>query len=339
MSGSEHHSAPPAWEDIVRRVLALVYAEFGARVQYVDQPGTEALDPNVVEAPVVMPDGSQRGALRMVRAVGRDGDLRVARLLAGLMAERMALASPVDVAGVARAAQIRTVLRGGELDLVFQPIVDLRTDDTVGVEALARFPDGEAPDRWFADAETVGLGVELELLAVRCALTALPTLADSTYLSVNVSPATLGSPALARLLRRAPAHRVVLELTEHAAVGDYLTLNAAIRRLRARGTRLAIDDAGSGFASLRHILRLAPDIIKLDVSLTNGIDADPVLRALADALSSFAAAIDVTVIAEGVETEREVDTLRLLGVVYGQGYFLHRPTVLAGPGISRTTPG
>jgi EAL domain-containing protein (putative c-di-GMP-specific phosphodiesterase class I) len=117
----------------------------------------------------------------------------------------------------------------------------------------------------------------------------------------------------------------VLELTEHASVGNYGRLADALDPLRVRGVRVAVDDAGAGFASFRHILNLNPDIIKLDMALTRGIQADPVRRALASALVTFARELHAVIVAEGIETEAELKALRSLGVGYGQGFFLARP--------------
>ena len=117
----------------------------------------------------------------------------------------------------------------------------------------------------------------------------------------------------------------MIEITEHAPVADYDALAQAIRPLRAHGVRLAVDDAGAGFASLRHILRLSPDVIKLDRALTAEIDSDAPREALAAALILFASRIGSTVVAEGIEREEELRTLRNLGVLYGQGYYLARP--------------
>jgi EAL domain-containing protein (putative c-di-GMP-specific phosphodiesterase class I) len=222
---------------------------------------------------------------------------------------------------------IRRVLADESLWTVFQPICDLYDGTIVGYEALSRFPEPpkRTPDRWFGDAAALGLGVALEVLAVRRALNALNELPEHVYLSVNISPAAATSEDLADALEDVPVERLVLEITEHAEVADYEILNAAIARLRRRGARLAVDDTGAGFASMRHVLRLAPDIVKLDTTLTQDIDNDSVLRALGFSLKSFASAIDAQVIAEGIETEREVDALRFLGVRYGQGFFLSRP--------------
>jgi EAL domain-containing protein (putative c-di-GMP-specific phosphodiesterase class I) len=123
-------------------------------------------------------------------------------------------------------------------------------------------------------------------------------------------------------------NRLVLEMTEHAVVEDYDALQAALAQLRRFGIRVAVDDAGAGFASLRHILSLVPEFIKLDRSLTSGIDSDLPKRALARGLISFAQEIGTSVIGEGVETASELEALRELGVGFAQGYYLGRPVPL-----------
>jgi EAL domain-containing protein (putative c-di-GMP-specific phosphodiesterase class I) len=122
-----------------------------------------------------------------------------------------------------------------------------------GAEALARFqisPD-RGPERWFAEAGEVGLRGELELTALRHALEKLSDLPNRIFLSVNISPTTLRSVAFLKVIRGADPRRIVVEVTEHTAVDDYDALNSAVARVRALGVRLAIDDAGAGFASLR----------------------------------------------------------------------------------------
>jgi EAL domain-containing protein (putative c-di-GMP-specific phosphodiesterase class I) len=226
-----------------------------------------------------------------------------------------------------RRMRIEDVLRGPGLAVVFQPIVELRGGTMIGAEALARFAHEptRTPDVWFAEATEVGLGIELELSAISAALVEFEHLPSGTYLSLNASPETVSSDGLVDVLASAPGERLVIEVTEHAPVADYDALNAKLDVLRARGVRLAVDDAGAGFASLRHILRLAPDIIKLDITLTRGIDADPVKRALASSLVTFAPEIDAAITAEGVETADELEALRALGVDSAQGYYLARP--------------
>lgn len=227
-----------------------------------------------------------------------------------------------------RTARIERAVAGHGWHLVFQPIVDLASREVTGVEALARFTDPPGPPQaWFAEAAAVGLGVELELSAADAALRALRRIPERAYLAINVSHRTVLSPTLAETLRPF-ADRVVLELTEHERIDDYEQLERALDALRSLGVRVAIDDAGAGFASLRHILNIRPDIMKLDVDLTRGIDSDHARRALSVALISFAEEMGMTIVAEGVETEEELRALRELGVRLGQGYHLGRPAPL-----------
>ena len=227
--------------------------------------------------------------------------------------------------------RVRAVLAGDALSMVFQPIVELGRGGTVGMEALARFAvePRRPPDVWFAEAAAVGLLVDLELAAVDAALAQFDRVGPRTYVSVNLSPESVMSPRLLPVVAGHPGERIVIEVTEHAPVEDYETVNAALASLRAQECRLAIDDTGAGFASLRHILRLAPEVIKLDLSLTQGLDSDPARRALATALIFFAGEIGATIVAEGIETQAEVDALRTLGVGFGQGYFFGRPGPLS----------
>ena len=231
-----------------------------------------------------------------------------------------------------REERIRRVLDDDLLHMVYQPICTL-AGSTIGAEALARFHGrpSRGPLRWFAEADEVGLLRELELAAVRVALTALPDLPEHVFLSVNVSPATLATPGFLRLIAGSDGARVVVEITEHARIHDYESLGEALDAVRAFGVRVAIDDAGAGFASLRHILRLEPEFIKLDRTLIGAIETDRSRQALAAGLISFAEKIDATIVAEGIERPAEVDALSDLGVRYGQGYFFARPAALPLP--------
>jgi EAL domain-containing protein (putative c-di-GMP-specific phosphodiesterase class I)/CheY-like chemotaxis protein len=229
-------------------------------------------------------------------------------------------------------ARLERVLAPGAIRAVFQPVVDLEDGRIAGVEALARI-DVEplrSPDLWFADAERAGERISLELAAIRAQVTAFdePAL-GSAYISLNVSPETVLRGDVFDELRLWPSERIVLEVTENEPVVDYDAMGRALAAFRAEGGKLAIDDAGAGFASLRHILDLDPDIIKLDISLTRDIDTHKRRRALATALTAFAKEMGMAVVAEGIETESELATLRTLGVRYGQGFFLRRPGPLA----------
>jgi EAL domain-containing protein (putative c-di-GMP-specific phosphodiesterase class I) len=220
---------------------------------------------------------------------------------------------------------------GDELFLAYQPIFDLEDNRVVGVEALARFksPPDRSTDTWLAEAEAVERLLELELECLRTALRDLDRLPEEVFLSLNISPATAIAPELHEVLDGLPAERLVLEMTEHAKVDDYEGLKAAIGRFRRRGIRLAIDDAGAGFASLRHIVLLHPDLIKLDMTLTRDVHLDETRRALVLALVAFGSQIGATVVAEGVEIAAQLATLRDVGVQFGQGFYLARPQALA----------
>jgi len=227
-----------------------------------------------------------------------------------------------------RIAAVRQALEPGAIRPVFQPIVDLTTGQAVGFEALARF-DVEPvrpPDTWFRMAAGVGLLEDLELAAIREAVARIERLPQGTYLSLNLSPDTAGARDFETALLGLARERTVLEITEHAEVPDYLALREALTPFRNRGARLAVDDAGAGFASLRHILQLEPDIIKLDISITRNVDADRSRHALASALASFGEEMGIELVAEGIETRAELEALQALGVRYGQGYFIGRPS-------------
>ncbi|NHC46048.1 EAL domain-containing protein [Motilibacter aurantiacus] len=233
--------------------------------------------------------------------------------------------------------EVLDLLTDGHLEVAVQPVVCLAGGKPVGLEALARFSAGPAgaplaPAGVFAAAGEAGVGVELEVLSVRRALGLLDRLPAGLWLSVNVSPTTAASRELSgELFRAGPARmrRIVLELTEHAAVEEYDLLVGALEPLREAGVRVAVDDAGAGFASFRHVVRLRPDVVKLDSSLIAGIDADPVRRSLVASLLRFSADIGATVVAEGVETKGELKALGELEVAWGQGYLLGRPGCVA----------
>jgi EAL domain-containing protein (putative c-di-GMP-specific phosphodiesterase class I) len=224
-------------------------------------------------------------------------------------------------------ARVDAAFQPGSLEMAYQPIVDLQTATAVGVEALARFrcEPPRPPNQWFADAAAAGRGIELEIAAIDAAVAALPDLPDGLLLSVNASPATAVSPELERVLASVAGPRIILELTEQSFIDDYDQLLEGLDHIRSQGVRIAVDDAGAGYAGLQQILGLRPDIIKLDLYITHGIHTDPVRRALAASLVSFAGDTGALIVAEGVETPDELQTLQQLGVHWGQGYHLGRP--------------
>ncbi len=226
--------------------------------------------------------------------------------------------------------RIDQVISANDFSIVFQPICDLSSNRITGFESLSRFPGQpqRTPDKWFADATDVGMGPELELLAVRKAIEFLPDLPQGNFISVNVSPAVATQSQLVSLCAVDPGH-VVVELTEHTQVDDYAEIIENLNRLRELGVRIAVDDTGAGFAGLEFLVRLRPDVIKLDRSLVAGIDGDPAKRAMAAALVLFAREIGATVIGEGIETTTELQILTDLGCDWGQGFLLGVPSSMS----------
>jgi EAL domain-containing protein (putative c-di-GMP-specific phosphodiesterase class I) len=218
----------------------------------------------------------------------------------------------------------------GSVSIAFQPIVCLDTGRVAGAEGLCRFPEDTrwTPERCFINASQIGRGVELELLVVHAALQAARALPAGLFVSVNVSSDALAARELLHLLDTAPIRtdRLILGLTEHEPVKDYAATISLRTDLRDRGIRLAVDDAGAGFASFRHIVRLEPDLIKLDRELVRGIDQDHTQRALTKAVLGFTRDVGSSVVAEGIETAGELRTITELGVPAGQGYLLGRPS-------------
>ena len=255
---------------------------------------------------------------------------RVSGTLAGQLGRLRRQEDADQAARQAKYDTVRAALDGDALHMVFQPVIETASGAVLGCEALARFAiePHRGPDKWFADAAEVGLSPALELAAITRALDALPDLPATTFLAVNTSAQTLLGPELLALATPDIAPRLVLELTEHTPIEDYRPVLQALAPLRNRGARLAVDDTGAGYASLRHILTLTPDIIKLDLSLVRGIQHDSARRALAAALISFATDTNTHLIAEGVENADELETLTALGVRWAQGYHLGRPAAL-----------
>ncbi|WP_197023227.1 EAL domain-containing protein [Arthrobacter sp. MA-N2] len=239
--------------------------------------------------------------------------------------------APGNLAADEARARVEGVLTDRTLMTAFQPICCLGTGAVIGAEALTRFVTlpVRSPETWFADAASIGRGPDLEFLAMETALMAAAKLPANLYIAINLSPTACLDSRLGEILQRSrvPAGRVVVEVTERSAVADYEPLAAALVRLRHSGLRVAVDDAGAGFASMRHILQIRPELIKLDRTIIAGIDTDPGQRTLGMAMVSFAKGIGAALIAEGIETDTELTTVTELGMNVGQGYLLGRPSV------------
>jgi EAL domain-containing protein (putative c-di-GMP-specific phosphodiesterase class I) len=285
-----------------------------------------------VSVPIRLSDGRVYGTfccfgLKIASLDGRD--IEAVRMLARLTADYLGVLDADERDVLRRREAITAILDDpAGIKMVFQPLVELESGRLIGLEALARFPAGP-PDQVFSEAWDVGLGVELELKAVRSALAALDGLPSPVRLGVNVSPTTLTTGDFLDLVESVPPGRLTVEVTEHAAVSDYDALRAARDRLSSRRIRLAIDDVGMGFSGLNHILECAPGTLKIDAAVVRGVDQNPAKTAMIEALVTFGRRLDILVVAEGIETAAELVALRAAGVPVGQGYYLGRPADLA----------
>ncbi len=282
-----------------------------------------------VSVPVVLSDGELYGTFC---AAGLTSDKELSerdKALMDVLAHAAAVIVEPAVHERARREEIEgrlaPLMAAGGPTVLLQPIVDLATGYRIGAEALSRFPEAwnRPPDLCFEEAHSVGRGHELELLALERAADHLRTVAG--YVAMNVSPATLMTTRCTLLLSGFPLERIILELSEHDRVTDYSALDNALAPLRARGMRLAIDDVGAGFSSLRHIVLTGPDVIKLDRTIVHGVATDPVLKTLVHSLVEFAHGCSASVVAEGIETADDADVLADLGVDHGQGWHFGRP--------------
>ena len=225
-----------------------------------------------------------------------------------------------------RSARVRIadIIASSAFHPVFQPIIDLQTGLTVGYEALTRFASGDRPDRMFADAMTVGLGADLEAATLAAAIRDAARLPSGAWLSLNVSPMILAECDVLAGLLSDRTRPIVLEITEHDVIADYAPLHEAMRRL-GPDVKLAVDDAGAGIANFGHLVDLRPNIVKIDAGLVRGVNADVSRQALIVGFVHFAAVSGALVLAEGIETAAEQQTVQRLGVTLAQGYYLARP--------------
>ena len=293
-----------------------------------DLPGTIAAGiAAYVGVPLRLADGELYGTFCCLSHRTRpdldDRDVALLRMLSLLLSDEL----EHDAGRRRDSALVQQVLDERAVSVALQPIVEIATGACLGLEALARF-EQHTPDALFARAENAGLRLELETMCLQQALLRVPDLQPGQRLAINLSPDVACSLAQQRSLR-VPLDRVVLEITEHTAVASYDTLRELLDPLRRRGLQLAVDDAGAGFASLRHILELQPDVIKVDRSLVAGVDRDGARRTIVSTFVLLALDIGATVIAEGVECPAELSTLADLGVDCVQGYLVARPSTSA----------
>ncbi|HEY8753383.1 MAG TPA: EAL domain-containing protein [Arthrobacter sp.] len=236
-----------------------------------------------------------------------------------------------QLASLRSQSRISALLENQMLMTAFQPIYGLEAKSVVGVEALSRFvsDDGASAELWFAEAEAVGLGANLEFSALGSAAAAAAKLPSNLYVSLNISPTSCLDPRLPELFDHIelPVDRIVLELTDTIPDEEYSHFVSAITPLRERGLRIAIDDSHTSAGALSRMLHLRPDFIKLGRNVISGVDTDPSQEALAACMVDFAEQIGTVLVAEGVETAGELKALTELGFNAGQGYLLGRPSV------------
>jgi EAL domain-containing protein (putative c-di-GMP-specific phosphodiesterase class I) len=225
---------------------------------------------------------------------------------------------------------VRDLIDDGAFRTVFQPIFGVHTGRVVAVEALTRFADDApiSPSKRFADAHAAGCGVDLELVTLRRALETVVALPRGVALSVNLSPAALLDPRATLLLTERQVSDVAVEVTEQATLTGYPALLDLREELRALGVRVAIDDVGVNATSLRHLERLRPDQVKMDISLTRGLQTSRRCRMLARYLVGRARQQRASVVAEGIESPAQLAAWQRIGVDAVQGFLLASPMTL-----------
>lgn len=342
VDSSEHtnlrrHQKIPSWDGYCHKVISGEFPEYAPDTAYFPKksniPSMHKLPIGAyLCVPIKLEDGHIYGTLSCFSSSPNplldERDMQLMRAISEILAVRLDEEVASERMRKVAAADVRHAILQGAPRIVFQPIFDVAQASVRGFECLSRFDldPRRPPDQWFAAANTAGLGLDLELHAIRKSLADLKQFPPQCTLSVNSSPELILSDKLQVLLSEEyDLSRVVIEVTEHAVVRDYIALTKSLAPFRQKGAKLAVDDAGAGYSSMRHILNLAPEIIKLDISIIQGIDSDSKRRALAKGLISFSHEIGSLVIAEGVERMEELDSLFQLDVDCAQGYLLSKP--------------
>ncbi|WP_417519786.1 EAL domain-containing protein [Minwuia sp.] len=284
-----------------------------------------------ISSPVILGDGTVFGLLCCASAAPRAQmtvhDLRVLSLFADMIAYDIDTERAAESELDRRNAIILEIIDQRKFSFFHQEIWDMDTSKPVGAECLARIAQqpAKSPDFWFNEAASLGLGPRFEMATIETALATLPALPRSVFLSVNASPHAILDDRFEALFSEVPLSRIVVEITEHQTVENYRAIARKLDPLRRRGLRLAVDDAGAGYASLFHILELHPDIIKLDAAIIHGSETDLSRKALISAMVTYAYDVGVEIVAEGVETELQKEVLQGLGVRLMQGFALSVP--------------
>ncbi|BBX06093.1 EAL domain-containing protein [Mycolicibacterium aichiense] len=268
--------------------------------------------------------GAQLQLSALLTQVMTDGDERGQRALTARFVASVMVPEAMETESLQERLDV-LLAQPDALRAVFQPIVRLEDGTTAAYEGLMRFPESAdvTPMHWFTAARRLGRGVDLEYAALRTILRAAQPIPGDRPVSVNLSPSAALEPAIHDALA-AQDRALIVEITEHEPFPA--DLGSCLQPLRDRGVSIAVDDAGAGYANFTQLLRLRPDIIKIDGELIAGIDDDPVKRAMATALKSLAAELRAKTVAEAIETPSQLKTLIGLGIEYGQGFHLGRPS-------------
>lgn len=235
---------------------------------------------------------------------------------------------PLDRRGRKR---IRAVLGNRMLLTAFQPIRELPAGNVAGFEALARFVsrDGASADTWFREAAALGLGPDLEIAALHCALSAAREIPAHLFVAFNLSPASCTDPRVLALLESGDValDRVVIDLVGQLASQELDDLMRVLGRLRQLGVRIAVDGSGPDAASPDQILQLVPDIIKLDRSFIEGIIHPNLAQSLGADMVELAKQTGAVLSAKAIESQEELAAVTRAGMTAAQGYLLGRPSV------------
>lgn len=234
-----------------------------------------------------------------------------------------------------RIERLKEIVQNADIHTLVHPVFKLDDMSVIGYESLSRGPEGsefERPDKLFAIAYDADLVMRLERVCRRKALEMAVRMPEGRLLFLNVEPESVGDPQLREAVTtdmlaeaRVEPASVVLELTERAAISDFTSFRATLDYVRALGFGVAVDNAGAGYGSLQCLAEVKPEWLKIDLSLVRDCDSDDVRASLIQSLVAFAERVGARLVAEGIETEAELQTLRALGVPYGQGFLLAPP--------------
>lgn len=265
-----------------------------------------------------------------------DSDVRLERLVYQGLERALAESNGREaVDAAARIDRLRAIISEEDVRTLVHPVLRLADLSVIGYEALSRGPEGgefERPDKLFAVAYDADLVLSLERLCRKRALESALSLPDNKLFFLNIEPEAVADPELRDVVFTTlladmgmSPDRVVLELTERAAITDFRAFRGTLEYLRAVGFAVAVDDAGAGYGSLQCLAEVHPEWLKIDMSLVRNIDTDIVRQQLVDSLVRFADRMEVSLVAEGIETSAELEALREIGVQYGQGFLFTRP--------------